>query len=63
MGGGLAAMDAEGDLIVYSTGAGDVASDNQSGGDGALHDPPAAGVEAGAGRVEEAFDRTRAAVV
>ena len=61
-GGGLAPMDAEGDLIVYSTGAGDVASDNQSGELGLYMTHLLPELRGERVELKEAFDRTRAAV-
>ena len=62
--GGLAAMTAggEGDLIVYSTGAGDVASDNQSGELGLYMTHLLPELRRERVELKEAFDRTRAAV-
>ena len=61
-GGGLAAMDAEGDLIVYATGAGDVASDNAAGELGLYMTHLLPELRGERVELKEAFDRTRAAV-
>ena len=59
---GLAAMDADGDLIVYATGAGDVASDNQSGALGLYMTHLLPELERKTVELKEAFDRARVAV-
>ena len=62
VGGGLAAMDADGDLIVYSTGAGDVASDNAAGELGLYMTHLLPELRRERVELKEAFDRARAAV-
>ena len=61
-GGGLAAMDADGDLIVYSTGAGDVASDNAAGELGLYMTHLLPELRRERVELKGAFDRARAAV-
>ena len=59
---GLAPMDADGDLIVYSTGPGDVASDNAAGELGLYMTHFLPELRRETVELKEAFDRTRAAV-